>query len=170
MHDNTSMRHVSHKRSVDSPPDDQGDGYVAQPKRRNFIARRLSYHGNTVATLALGDHPARRTPYEAIIDHDNFHHVSPAYAARYQKSDETEEQYVGRLAQELEDKFQELGPQTVIGCERELWSCLCRMYLVRSFSSLVKLLVVAETVVGATTGVVPPPKGTLQVDFREEPC
>ncbi|KAG8857436.1 hypothetical protein FRB96_005735 [Tulasnella sp. 330] len=110
---------------------------TSQPKRKNFIARKLSYHGNTVATLALGDHPARRTPYEAIIDHDNFHHVSPAYSARYQRSNETEEQYVSRLAQELEHKFQELGPHTVIGF-------------------------VAETVVGATTGVVPPPKGYLK--------
>ncbi|THH00618.1 hypothetical protein EW026_g1950 [Hermanssonia centrifuga] len=51
-----------------------------------------------------------------------------------QKPEETEEQYVERLRQELEDKFLELGPDTVIGF-------------------------VAETVVGATTGVVPPPKG-----------
>ncbi len=60
---------------------------------------------------------ARRTPYEAILDHDHFHHVSPAYAKRYQRPDETEHDYVARLAQELEDKFQELGPNTVIGCE-----------------------------------------------------
>ncbi|KAG9010314.1 hypothetical protein FRB94_010664 [Tulasnella sp. JGI-2019a] len=110
---------------------------TSQPKRKNFIARKLSFHGNTVSTLALGFHPARRVPYEAIIDHENFHHVSPAYAARYQLPNETEQQYVARLAQELEDKFQQLGPQTVIGF-------------------------VAETVVGATTGVVPPPKGYLK--------
>lgn len=88
-----------------------------QPKRTNFIARKLSYHGNTVATLTLSYHQARRTPYEDILDHEHFHHVSPAYAKRYQKKDETEEEYVARLAQELEDKFQELGPDTVIACE-----------------------------------------------------
>ena len=46
----------------------------------------------------------------------NFHHVSPAYAKRFQHPDETEEQYVERLRQELEDKFIELGPDTVVGC------------------------------------------------------
>ncbi|KAF7977576.1 hypothetical protein HWV62_22319 [Athelia sp. TMB] len=107
---------------------------TGQPKRKNFIARALSYHGNTVATLGLSMNPARRLPYEALLDHDNYHHVSPAYAKRFQKADETEEQYVERLRKELEDKFIELGPETIIGF-------------------------VAEPVVGATTGVVPAPKG-----------
>ncbi|KAG1780930.1 hypothetical protein EV702DRAFT_963221 [Suillus placidus] len=107
---------------------------VGQPKRTNYIARQLSFHGNTLSTLALAHHPGRRAPYAAILDHQNFHHVSPAFAKRFQKPDETEEQYVERLRQELEDKFVELGPETVIGF-------------------------VAETVVGATTGVVSAPKG-----------
>ncbi|KAI0272306.1 hypothetical protein BC834DRAFT_1030472 [Gloeopeniophorella convolvens] len=105
-----------------------------QPQRKNFISRDLSYHGNTVATLALSGHPSRRAPYEAILPQENFHKVSPAYAKRFQKADESEEQYVERLRQELEDKFLELGPDTVIGF-------------------------VAETVVGATTGALPAPKG-----------
>ncbi|KAG1723840.1 uncharacterized protein EDB91DRAFT_1340148 [Suillus paluster] len=107
---------------------------VGQPKRTNYIARQMSFHGNTLSTLSLAYHPGRRAPYEAILDHQNFHHVSPAYAKRFQKPDETEEQYVERLQQELEDKFIELGPDTVIGF-------------------------IAETVVGATTGVVSAPKG-----------
>jgi len=105
-----------------------------QPKRKNFIGRQLSFHGNTVTTLSLGHHPTRRAPYAAILNTERFHHVSPAYAKRFQKPDETEEQYVERLRQELEDKFLELGPDTVV-----------------AFA--------AETVVGATTGVVPAPKG-----------
>jgi E3 ubiquitin-protein ligase TRIP12 len=60
---------------------------------------------------------ARRAPYEVLLDHDNYHHVSPAYAKRYQKRDESEEQYVERLRKELDDKFVELGPDTIIGCE-----------------------------------------------------
>jgi len=109
-------------------------GEIGQPTRRNFIARQLSFHGNTLSTLSLAYHPARRAPYANILDNEHFHHVSPAYARRFQKPDETEEQYVERLRQELEDKFIELGPETVIGF-------------------------VAETVVGATTGVVGAPKG-----------
>ncbi|KAI0675855.1 PLP-dependent transferase [Trametes maxima] len=107
---------------------------TGQPQRKHFIARQLSFHGNTLATLSLAYHPARRAPYAAILNAENFHHVSPAYAARFQGKDETEEQYVERLRKELEDKFIELGPDTVIGF-------------------------VAETVVGATTGVVAAPKG-----------
>lgn len=105
-----------------------------QPQRKNFISRELSYHGNTVTALSLSGHPSRRAPYNDILQHEVYHKVSPAYAKRFQKADETEEQYVERLRQELEDKILELGPETVIGF-------------------------VAETVVGATTGVVAAPKG-----------
>lgn len=82
----------------------------------NFIARKLSFHGNTLGTLSLGYHPARRAPYAVNLQEQTFHHVSPAYAARFQDPDETEEQYVERLRQELDDKFQELGPDTVVAC------------------------------------------------------
>ncbi|KAG9312850.1 hypothetical protein JVU11DRAFT_6281 [Chiua virens] len=93
---------------------------IGQPARRNFIATKLSFHGNTLSTLSLSYHPTRRPPYEGILDHEHFHH--------------TEEQYVQRLRQELEDKFIELGPETVIGFA-------------------------AETVVGVVSGVVGAPKG-----------
>ncbi|OBZ73839.1 hypothetical protein A0H81_06383 [Grifola frondosa] len=88
---------------------------TGQPQRSNFIGRKLSFHGNTLGTLSLAYHPTRRAPYAAILDDRNFHHVSPAYAKRFQKPGETEEQYVERLRQELEDKFLELGSDTVIG-------------------------------------------------------
>ncbi|KAJ7127194.1 pyridoxal phosphate-dependent transferase [Mycena epipterygia] len=107
---------------------------TGQPQRTNFIARQLSFHGNTVATLSLAYHPTRRAPYASILDDQHFHHVSPAYAKRFQRPEESEAEYVERLRAELEAKFQELGPDTVIAF-------------------------VAETVVGATTGVVPAPKG-----------
>jgi E3 ubiquitin-protein ligase TRIP12 len=125
---------------------------TGQPQRKNFIARHLSYHGNTVATLSLADHPARREPYEVILNHDEFYHVSPAYAKRFMKEGETEEEYVERLRKELDDKFLELGPETVIGCEFTIWI----WYKIRG---LIHMLVVAETVVGATTGAVPASKG-----------
>ncbi|KAJ7091517.1 PLP-dependent transferase [Mycena belliarum] len=107
---------------------------TGQLQRTNFIARKLSFHGNTVANLSLAYHPARRAPYAAILDSEHFHHVSPAYAKRFQRPEESEADYVERLRAELEAKFIELGPDTVIGF-------------------------VAETVVGASTGVVPAPKG-----------
>jgi len=87
-----------------------------QPQRRHYISRHMSYHGNTVTALSLSGHSSWRAPYEEILQHENIHKVSPANAKRFQRADETEEQYVERLRQELEDKFLELGPNTVIGC------------------------------------------------------
>lgn len=90
---------------------------TGQHQRTNFIARKLSFHGNTVGTLSLAYHPARRAPYLSLLNEQSFHHVSPAYAVRFKGKGESEEEYVERLRKELEDKFLELGPDTVIGCE-----------------------------------------------------
>ena len=102
---------------------------IGQLQRTKFIARQLSFHGNTVATLGLAYHPIRRAPYAPLLDSDTFHHVSPAYAARFKGAEESEEEYTARLAKELDDKFQELGPDTVIGCEyaRLCGDCMCRV-------------------------------------------
>ena len=90
---------------------------LGDTKRVNFIARELSFHGNSLGTLSLGHYPGRRAPYEVILNSVAFHRVSPAYAFRYKKVGETEEGYVQRLADELDAKFQELGPDTVAACE-----------------------------------------------------
>jgi adenosylmethionine-8-amino-7-oxononanoate aminotransferase len=97
--------------------------------RRHFIARRQSYHGNTLGALAIGGNAWRREPFLPILIES--HHVSPCYAYRGRLDGETDEQYAARLADELEQKILELGPETVAAF-------------------------VAETVVGATAGAVPP--------------
>lgn len=100
-----------------------------EPQRSSFIARRQSYHGNTLGALAIGGNAARREPFLPLLF--PAHHVSPCYAYRDQHDGETEEQYAGRLADELERKIQEIGPQRVAAF-------------------------VAETVVGSTAGALPP--------------
>ncbi|AXF02319.1 aspartate aminotransferase family protein [Paraburkholderia hospita] len=102
---------------------------VGQPQRRHIIARRQSYHGNTLGALAIGGNAWRREPFLPLLI--DAHHVSPCYAYREQRADETEEQFAQRLADELEQKILELGSDTVAAF-------------------------VAETVVGATAGAVPP--------------
>ncbi|CAN7637016.1 aspartate aminotransferase family protein [Burkholderia sp. CF145] len=102
---------------------------VGQPQRRHIIARRQSYHGNTLGALAIGGNAWRREPFLPLLI--DAHHVSPCYAYREQRADETEEQFAQRLADELEQKVLELGSDTVAAF-------------------------VAETVVGATAGAVPP--------------
>lgn len=99
-----------------------------EPQRSVFIARRQSYHGNTLGALAAGGNAMRRAPYKPILS-DAFSHVSPCYAYRDRRDDESDEQYVARLAAELEAEFQRLGPHRVIAF-------------------------IAETVVGATLGCV----------------
>ncbi|SOZ18350.1 putative aminotransferase, pyridoxal-phosphate-dependent aminotransferase family [Cupriavidus taiwanensis] len=102
---------------------------VGQPARRHFIARRQSYHGNTLGALAIGGNAWRREPFLPLLV--PAHHVSPCYAYRDRQAGETDAQYAQRLADELEARILELGPETVAAF-------------------------VAETVVGATAGAVPP--------------
>lgn len=106
---------------------------LGQPRRTRFIARRQSYHGNTLGALALSGNAARRAPYLPLLS-DAFSHVSPAFAYRGQLESESEAEYVLRLAAELEAEFQRLGPDTVAAF-------------------------VAEPVVGATTGCAVAPTG-----------
>jgi adenosylmethionine-8-amino-7-oxononanoate aminotransferase len=101
---------------------------IGQPQRHRYIARRQSYHGNTLGALGLGGNMARRAPYAPILA-DCFSHVSPCFAYREQGPAESDADYVQRLAEELDAEFRHLGPETVVAF-------------------------VAETVVGATAGCV----------------
>jgi adenosylmethionine-8-amino-7-oxononanoate aminotransferase len=105
-------------------------------RRVNFITREGSYHGNTIGALAMSGHPVRRAPYEPFLM-DNVHHVSACNAYRQRADGESDSSFVARKATELEAKFQELGPETVIGF-------------------------VAEPVVGAALGCVPSVPGYLK--------
>ena len=102
---------------------------IGQDQRTRFIARRQSYHGNTLGALGAGGNAARRRPYAPLLA-DAFAHVSACFPYRLQKTDETAWQYVDHLADELDAEFERLGPETVIGF-------------------------IAEPVVGATAGCVP---------------
>jgi adenosylmethionine-8-amino-7-oxononanoate aminotransferase len=101
---------------------------VGQPERHRVIARRQSYHGNTLGALATGGNAWRRAPFAPLLM--DVSHVSPCYAYRGQQTGETEAAYVDRLIQELEVEILQLGPETVMAF-------------------------VAEPVVGATLGAVP---------------
>jgi adenosylmethionine-8-amino-7-oxononanoate aminotransferase len=83
-----------------------------EPQRVRFISRRQSYHGITLGSLAVGGHEYRRTKFEPLLL-DTISRVSPCFAFRGQNPEEAEEQYVARLAKELDDEFQRVGPDTV---------------------------------------------------------
>jgi adenosylmethionine-8-amino-7-oxononanoate aminotransferase len=104
-----------------------------EPQRRHFIARRQSYHGNTLGALAAGGNAWRRAPYAPLLS-SAFSHVTPAFAYHEKRDDESETDFVARLASELEAEFQRLGADTVAAF-------------------------IAEPVVGATAGAVTAPEG-----------
>ncbi len=105
---------------------------IGQPERSHFIARRQSYHGNTLGALAVGGNAWRRRQFAPLLV--DVTHVSPCYPYRDMRAGETPEAYGQRLAQELDDAIQRVGPGKV-------------------------LAFVAETVGGATAGVLVPVPG-----------
>jgi adenosylmethionine-8-amino-7-oxononanoate aminotransferase len=109
---------------------------IGQRKRVNFIARKQSYHGNTLGALSISGHESRREYYRPWIS-NNVTFVDPCYAYRAKEAGETDVQYVLKLKQQLEDTFEALGPDTVAAF-------------------------VAETVSGTTLGCVPPVPGYLK--------
>ena len=101
---------------------------IGQPHRHRFIARRQSYHGNTLGALATGGNEWRREPFAPLMIETS--HIAPCYEYRGRQDGESVEEYGLRVADELEAELQRLGPETVIAF-------------------------VAEPVVGATAGAVP---------------
>ena len=77
-----------------------------------FIARRQSYHGNTLGALAVGGNERRRRLYEPLLI--DVQHVAPCYAYREQRVAETPEAYGARLAAELEAAIVSCGSRRVI--------------------------------------------------------
>jgi len=105
---------------------------IGQPQRHRVIARRQSYHGNTLGALAAGGNLWRREPFAPLMIETT--HISPCYAYRGQQQDETEFDYGQRVANELEAEIQRLGEKQVMAF-------------------------IAEPVVGATLGAVPAVEG-----------
>ncbi len=108
---------------------------IGQASRTKFIARKQSYHGNTLGALAVGGNEWRRRQFAPLLI--DVIRVSACNEYRDRRADETQQQYTTRLLNELEQAIVDAGPETIIG--------FC-----------------AETVVGATTGATPPTPGYLK--------
>lgn len=105
---------------------------IGEPQRHRVIARRQSYHGNTLGALATGGNAWRREPFAPLMIETN--HISPCYEYRGRKEGESCRDYGQRVANELEEEILRVGPETVMAF-------------------------FAEPVVGATAGAVPPVEG-----------
>ena len=101
---------------------------IGQPQRHRLIARRQSYHGNTLGALAAGGNAWRREKYAPLLV--ETHHIAPCFEYRERAEGEDLHDYGQRAANELEAELQRLGPDTVMAF-------------------------IAEPVVGATAGAVP---------------
>ena len=105
------------------------------PGRTRVISRRQSYHGNTLGALAVSGNLGRRAPYEPFLFEAS--RIDPCFEYRYARIGQTAEDYGREAAAALEAELLRVGPETVMAF-------------------------IAETVVGATTGAVPPAPGYLR--------
>lgn len=108
---------------------------IGQPARHRVIARRQSYHGNTLGALAAGGNLWRRAQFAPLLT--EVSHIAPCYEYRDRAEGESQWAYGQRVANELEAEIERLGPETVMAF-------------------------IAEPVVGATLGAVPAVPGYLR--------
>lgn len=106
-----------------------------EPQRHHVIARRQSYHGNTLGALSAGGNAWRRAQFEPLLV--KMSHIAPCYEYAERGLDESVIAFGQRVANELDAEIQRLGPQTVAAF-------------------------IAEPVVGATLGAVPAVAGYFQ--------
>lgn len=102
-----------------------------ESQRKRFITRRQSYHGNTLGALAVGGNMWRRQAFEPLLMDVDI--IAPCYAYREKTEQESEQDYSLRAANELEQAILKRGADNIIGF-------------------------IAEPIVGATAGAVPPTK------------
>ncbi len=105
---------------------------IGQPQRHRVIARRQSYHGNTLGALAAGGNEWRRRQFAPLLIETS--HIDACFEYRGRREDETPFDYGQRVANQLETEIERLGPDKVMAF-------------------------IAEPVVGATAGAVPPVEG-----------
>ena len=103
-----------------------------QPERGRLIARKQSYHGNTIGALSAGGNEWRRAQFGPLLL--DVSHIDPCYEYRLRRDDESLEAYGQRAANALEEELKRVGPETVMAF-------------------------MAEPVVGATAGALVPAPG-----------
>lgn len=108
--------------------------WLSQGKRDKHIvvSRNQSYHGNTLGALSVSGSAGRREIFEPVL-HD-WPRIDPCYAYRHQQESESAQDYGARAAHSLERAIAENGADNIAAF-------------------------IAETVVGATLGAVPPVAG-----------
>ncbi|KAG9498854.1 hypothetical protein J7337_009665 [Fusarium musae] len=81
------------------------------PQKHHVIARKQSYHGSTIGALCVSGHKFRRAMYRHWLSH-NVSFVDPCFAYRL-KGNESDQDYVQRLADQLEAEILRIGSENV---------------------------------------------------------
>lgn len=108
---------------------------MGEPGRTRFLARRQSYHGNTLGALGVGGNEWRRRDFAPLL-HDPVR-VAACYEYRGRAAQQSVDDYTAGLLDELETAILREGAGNIIAF-------------------------VAEPVVGATGGAIPPTPGYFQ--------
>ena len=106
-----------------------------EPHKQIVISRWNSFHGMTMATLALSGHTGRRRKLLSALPAGV--HIPPCYRYRYVLPGENAYAYGIRAANDLDTAIRNLGPENVAAF-------------------------IAEPVVGATLGAIPAERGYFQ--------
>ncbi|KAI1212250.1 PLP-dependent transferase [Annulohypoxylon truncatum] len=110
--------------------------WKGEPQRINYIARKESYHGITLGVLSVGGHFSRRSPFQPLLL-PNVYRIPACNPYRQRLPGETDDEFVSRKAEELEQAFVQAGPDSVVAF-------------------------IAEPVVGAAAGCMPSVPGYFQ--------
>jgi len=106
-----------------------------EPERRRVIARKQSYHGNTLGALSAGGNEWRRAQFAPLLI--EMSHIAACYEYAEKPEGESSHAYGQRMANALEEEILRLGPETVMAF-------------------------MAEPVVGATIGAATAPDGYFE--------
>ncbi|HEX6260401.1 MAG TPA: aspartate aminotransferase family protein [Woeseiaceae bacterium] len=107
-----------------------------QERKRLFVSRQQSYHGNTLGALSLSGNPGRQQLYGPLLQ--DWPKVQPCYEYRHRLAGESAEEYGRRAAESLLEAIRDHGAENIAAF-------------------------VAETIVGATLGAVPAATGYFRV-------
>ncbi|MBX2854104.1 MAG: aminotransferase class III-fold pyridoxal phosphate-dependent enzyme [Rhodobacteraceae bacterium] len=105
-----------------------------RPEKKKILARKKGYHGVTIVSGSLTGLPNNHRAFDLPVD--RVHHTTTPHYWREAEEGETEEQFVARLASDLEALIEQEGPETIAAF-------------------------IAEPVIGAG-GVLVPPKGYFE--------
>ena len=84
---------------------------VGRPEKKKIISRKKGYHGVTLASASLTGLPVNHALFDLPMD--GVLHTETPHHYRHAEPGESEEDYAGRLAAQLEEMILSEGPETV---------------------------------------------------------